>query len=72
MSMALWSRRRRAPVIRLRLKYPNRIWCVDFVHDRLSGERAYKMLTVLDEYTHQALCVEVRLKTGATEVLEAL
>lgn len=30
------------------------------------------MLTVLDEYTRQALCVEVRTTMGANEVLDAL
>lgn len=35
-------------VIRLRPNYPNHIWSVDFVHDRLSNGRPYKMLTVLD------------------------
>lgn len=41
-------------IIRLRPQYPNHIWSVDFVHDRLSNGRPYKMLTVLDEYTRQA------------------
>jgi transposase InsO family protein len=30
------------------------------------------MLTVLDEYTREALCVEVRSRMGSAEVLEAL
>jgi len=60
-----------ASVIRLRPKYPNHIWSIDFVHDRLS-RRPYKMLTVLDEYTREALCVSVAVKMGSGEVLEAL
>ena len=36
-------------VIRLRPHYANHIWSIDFVHDRLSNGRPYKMLTVLDE-----------------------
>jgi transposase InsO family protein len=59
-------------VIRLRPKYPNHIWSVDFVHDRLSNGRPYKMLTVLDEYTREALCVAVKPRMGNEEVLEAL
>ena len=47
-------------VIRLRPQYPNHIWSVDFVHDKLSHGRAYKMLTVLNEYTRQAMCVAVK------------
>ena len=34
--------------------------------------RSYKMLTVLDEYTRQALAVTVRPRFGADDVLEAL
>ena len=59
-------------IIRLRPRYPNHIWSIDFVHDRLSNGRSYKMLTVLDEYTRQALCVAVRIRMGSADVLEAL
>ena len=58
--------------IRLRLKYENHIWSIDFVHDKLSNGRFYKMLTVLDEYTREALCVSVAAKMGSADVLEAL
>jgi putative transposase len=38
-----------ASVIWLLPHYANHIWSIDFVHDKLSNERPYKMLTVLDE-----------------------
>jgi len=71
------KRRRRlyhhnASIIRLRPQYPNHIWSIDFVHDRLSNGRNYKILTVLDEYTREALCVNVATRMGSSEVLEAL
>ena len=59
-------------IVRLRPRYPNHIWSIDFVHDRLSNGRPYKMLTVLDEYTREALCVAVKSRMGNEEVLEAL
>ena len=59
-------------VIRLSPQYPNHIRSGDFVHDRLSNGRPYRMLTVLDEYTREALCIEVRNRMGANDVLEAL
>lgn len=59
-------------VIRLRPKYPNHVWAIDFAHDKLSNGRPYKMLTVLDEYTREALCVTVAPKMGSANVLEAL
>ena len=59
-------------IIRLRPTHPNHVWAIDFVHDNLSNGRKYKMLTVLDEFTRQALAVTVRTKMGADDVLEAL
>jgi len=61
-----------ASVIRLRPQYENHIWSVDFVHDRLSNGRSYRMLTVIDEYTPEALAVTVKPKMGSADVLEAL
>ena len=59
-------------IIRLRPTHPNHVWSLDFVHDKLDNGRSYKMLTVLDEYTRQALAVTVRTRMGADDVLEAL
>ena len=59
-------------VIRLRPTHPNHVWAIDFVHDKLSNGRSYKMLTVLDGYTREALCVAVRSKMTANDVLDAL
>jgi len=59
-------------VIRLRPTHQNHIWAIDFVHDKLSNGRRYKMLTVLDEYTRQALCVEARPRMNADDVLEVM
>ena len=59
-------------IIRLRPTHPNHVWSIDFVHDKLCNGRSYKMLTVLDEYTRQALAVAVRTRMGADDVLEAL
>ncbi len=61
-----------ASIIRLRPTHPNHVWSVDFVHDKLSNGRSYKMLTVLDEHTRQALAVEVRARMGSADVLEVL
>ena len=58
--------------IRLRPRYQNHIWSIDFVHDKLANGRPYKMLTVLDEYSREALCVAVKPRMGNAEVLVAL
>lgn len=59
-------------VIRLRPLYQNHIWSIDFVHDKLSTGKCYKLLTVLDEFTREGLRVEAQYKMGADDVLEAL
>ena len=73
----LHKRRRRlyhkdSSIIRMRPNGPNHVWAVDFVHDKLSNNRPYKMLTVVDEYTRQALAILVAHKMSAADVLEAL
>ncbi len=42
------------------------------MHDCLSSGSKYKLLTVIDEYTREALCVAAAPKMGSTDVLEAL
>ena len=42
------------------------------MHDKLSNGHSYKIFTVLDEYTREALCVAVRPKMNANDVLDAL
>jgi transposase InsO family protein len=54
-----------ASIIRLRTYFPNHVWSIDFVHDKPSNGRPYKMLTVLDEYTREALAVTVANKMGS-------
>lgn len=63
---------RDASVICLRPRYPNHIWSVETVYDRLINGRRYEMLMVLDEFTRQVLCVRVATKMGTEEVLDAL
>ena len=59
-------------IIRLRPNHPNPGWAIDFVYAKLSNGRRYKMLTVLDEFTRQALAETVHTKMGADDVLEEL
>ena len=59
-------------VIRLRPTHPSHIWAIDCVYDKLRNECSYKMLTVLEEYTREALFVAVCSKLRANDVLYAL
>ena len=59
-------------VIRLGPQYPGHVWSIDFVHDKLSNGRSYKMLTVIDEYTRETLCVAAKPRMGHAEMLDVL
>ena len=55
-----------------RARYPNHVWAYDFVFDALADGRKLKILTVEDEYTRQALAVEVEQRMNATAVADRL
>ena len=54
--------------------HANHIWAIDCVHDKLSNGRSYKVLTVLNEYTSEALCVALHpllMKYGKPEFIRS-
>jgi putative transposase len=54
---------------------PNHVWTVDFVQDSLSRGSKIRLLTVLDEFTRESLCIRVERRLKAEDVrmtLEAL
>jgi transposase InsO family protein len=58
--------------VRLRPLYPNHVWAYDFVADRTHDGRAFRMLTVIDEYTRECLAIVVDRKMQSTDVMETL
>jgi transposase InsO family protein len=58
--------------IRLRAEGPNHVWSYDFVEDRTHGGRKYRMLTVLDEFTHESLAIRVERRLKAVDVIDVL
>lgn len=58
--------------LRLRPEHKNHVWAYDFVSDRTSDGRAFRMLTVVDEYTRECLAIRVERKLGSAQVLEVL
>jgi putative transposase len=44
---------------RLRPSWRNHVWAYDFVKGRTHDGRAFRMLTVIDEYTRECLAIEV-------------
>src|SRR6185437_4853151 len=43
--------------IRLRPEHRNHVWSYDFVEDRTHDGRKYRMLNVIDEFTHECLAI---------------
>ena len=53
-------------------EHGNHAWAVDFVTDHTHEGKPLKILTVLDEYTREALAVEVRRTMGQKDVRDVL
>lgn len=58
--------------IRLRAQYPKHVWSYDFVMDRTHNGKAFRMLTVIDEYTHECLAIKTRRQLNSIDVLDCL
>lgn len=58
--------------IRLRAERPNHVWSYDFVEDRTHDGRKYRMLNVIDEFTHECLAIRVARRLKATDVIDVL
>jgi transposase InsO family protein len=58
--------------IRLRPQQRNHVWSYDFVEDRTHDGRKYRMLNVLDEFTHECLAIRVARELKAIDVIDVL
>ena len=58
--------------IRKRPEYRNHVWSYDFVQDRTSDGRKFRMLTIIDEYTRECLRIRVRRKLNSKDVVMAI
>jgi putative transposase len=58
--------------IRLRPTARNHVWSYDFVMDRTHDGRAFRMLTIIDEYTRESLAIHVKRKLNSQDVLHVL
>jgi transposase InsO family protein len=56
----------------LRAERPNHVWSYDFVEDRTHDGRKYRMLNVLDEFTHECLAIRIARRLKATDVIDLL
>jgi len=58
--------------IRLRPACRDHVWSYDFVHHRTHDGRAFRLLTLMDEYTRECLAIDVARKLTSEDVLERL
>ena len=58
--------------IRLRAERPNHVWSYDFVEDRTHEGRKYRMLNIIDEFTHECLAIRIDRRLKAIDVIDVL
>ena len=58
--------------VRLRAARKNHVWSYDFVHERTHNGRAFRLLTILDEYTRECLAIDVKRQMNHQDVLDRL
>jgi putative transposase len=57
---------------RLKAEYPNHVWALDYQHDATDDGRELKFLNVVDEFTREALAIEVDRSIDAEETVAVL
>ncbi len=58
--------------VRLRPVHNNHVWSYDFVQDRTHDGKAFRMLTVIDEFSRECLAIHVDRKLNSQDVLHVL
>ena len=69
------KRAKRASYARVPLPQPNRAnqrWSMDFVSDRFADGRWFRILTVVDQYTRECLCVYAERSQTGEKVVEQM
>ena len=58
--------------IRLRAERPDHVWSYDFVEDRTHDGRRFRLLNVVDEFTHECLAIRAGRRLKAADVIDVL
>ncbi|MEO1474190.1 MAG: IS3 family transposase [Pseudomonadota bacterium] len=58
--------------MRLRPEHRNHVWAYDFVQDRTHDGKAFRMLTLIDEYSRECLAIEVQRRLRSDDVLHVV
>ncbi len=60
------------PARRLCAERPNHVWALDFQHDATTDGRELKFLNIVDEFTREALAIEVDRTINADQTVQVL
>ncbi|MBL8707405.1 MAG: IS3 family transposase [Rhodospirillales bacterium] len=58
--------------VRLRAERRDHVWAYDFVEDRTHDGRKYRMLNIVDEFTHECLAIRIARRLKAVDVIDVL
>jgi transposase InsO family protein len=58
--------------LRQRAEFPNHVWAVDFQFDETADFRRLKLANIVDEYTREALAMEVQRSINADRLIEVI
>jgi putative transposase len=59
-------------ILRPSSRRANHVWSYDFVEDRTHEGRKYRMLNIIDEFTHECLFIRIDRKLKSIDVIEVL
>ena len=58
--------------VRLRPLYKDHVWSYDFVEERTTDGRKFRILNIIDEYSRECLCTRVERRLNSQAVIDAL
>jgi len=58
--------------VRLRPEYKDHVWSYDFMVEHTTNGKAFKILTVIDEYSRECLSIKVARKITSQDVIDEL
>ena len=58
--------------LRLRPQHKDHVWSYDFIEDRTHDGRRYRMLNVIDEFTHECLAIRIDRKLKGADIIDVL
>ena len=58
--------------IRLRPEHKDHVWSYDFMVDRTTNGRSFRILNIIDEFTRECLSIKVNRKIGFQDVIDEL